>query len=75
MLRNKPRIMTEIDLTGEVVAQVMDEYQRTVVDPWLLEIFGRYKFLRRFHYRKAIQRAARWIHIANHLSGEKGERK
>lgn len=69
MLTDKPRIGEEMDLTGEVWLQVMDEYQRTKVDP----IFGRLK-PNPAALRLVVKIVAKWLRVANHLSGEKAKK-
>jgi len=68
MLIDKPRMfkMTEYDFNGDVLAQVMDEYQRTKVDP----IFGRLK-PSPAAFRLVVKIVAKWLRVANHLGGEK----
>ena len=71
MLKDKPRILEEVDLNGEVLAQVMDEYQKTVVDPWLAKWCSQHPS----GVKLAIREAAKWLRIANHSGGGKGEPK
>jgi len=68
MLLKKPRIGTEIDLNGKVLAQVMDEYQRATVDPAFANQPPNLSA-----YRMVVKIAAKWLRLANHLSGEKRE--